>query len=200
MAPSLTYYDDHVVVHNGGPNNDTLFASLFGHAAFSGPQLPGRHLREFGLRLRPHQILAHHFGGVGHKWVVTYDEPFSTASPNHDEWRQIALWSSIVSGAAGIEFYSRVRISRCEDYTIFCRLYADMRVAEQFLRAKHVPFQRWSHGSTWRPRLVPRPTGVEPTRLSKSGGTTSLTVPDGAYQVQWLDPRNGGALLDGSVD
>ena len=37
----LTYYDDHIVVHNGPWNNDTLFLPLFGHAAFSGLSYQG---------------------------------------------------------------------------------------------------------------------------------------------------------------
>ena len=97
--------------------------------------------------------------------MVTYDEPYFNGIPNHDEWRQSALWPSIVSGAAGIELYGRYDQS-LQDYTIFSSLYADMRVAEQFLRDHAVPFQA----------MVPMDTLADPGWcLALPGAATSST-------------------------
>ena len=196
---SLTYYEDHLVVHNGPWNNDTLLLPLLGHASFTGLSYQGDIYSDTAYGYDRIKFWRTTSAAYGHKWVVTYDEPYFNGTPDRDVWRRNVLWPSLVAGAAGVELYSRFDGS-LQDYTLFRSLYADMRIAERFLQDNVVPFQAMMPMDTlvnsgW---CLARP-GEAYVLYLKSGGSTSLTVATGNYQVQWLDPRNGGALLRGSV-
>jgi hypothetical protein len=195
---NLTHYEDHIVVHNGGFGNDAIFFPLVGHDSLTGPSFQGHYTDPaHGHDRIKHWRIAS--AAYGHKWVVTYDEPYFEGIPDRDTWRRNSLWPSLLAGSAGIEFYSMLD-QALEDYTTFSSFYADLRIASQFLRDNAIPFQAMIPDDTlvsvgW---CLAAPGHSYVVYLS-SGGTAELNVANGSYQVFWLDPRNGGPFLDGTV-
>ncbi|MCP5117403.1 MAG: DUF5060 domain-containing protein, partial [bacterium] len=158
-------------------------------------------------------------GEAGHQWVVTFDEQRTGATgvePDAvDEWHAGAryrhLWSTLLAGGAGIEWYFGYNYQHddltCEDWRTRDNLWEITRIALDFMR-EHVPFTEMEAAN-------------ELTRLkddyafAKPGETYVIYVPAeerrslrlflnfeklrDRFTVEWFNPRTGGELQTGST-
>ena len=196
---ALAYYKDHIGVHNGPSGNDAIFTPLLGYSDFTGPEIQwnegsGVHGAIVKWRNASHDN--------GHYWVVSIDEPYySGTTPSDDSYRKNEVWGSYMGGGAGVELYAQNDQS-LEDFHVNATKYAQSAYAANFVR---------TNLSFWEMNPDDSLVGSGNDCLAKpgqdylaylpNGGTTTLdlSAAPGNYTVRWFDPRNGGALQDGSV-
>lgn len=199
---ALTYYDDHIVVHNGPSEDYHIFErpgdNLLGHPSYTGPSLQGDFLAATVHRdvLKFRRLSAE----SGHKWVVTMDEPYITpAKGTVDQWRKDNVWAMFMAGGAGIELYigegRDVTEQSLREYEPY---YETTATALRFFN-EHVPF--WDVepddnfvANAW----TLKQDGAFYLFYFKDGGTATVELPEGEYGITWFDPRTG-ELHDGSV-
>ncbi|GEM_PF-1397175 len=196
----LSPYEDHIVIHNGPSDDDSIFNSLVGSDAFTGPAYQGdlSNLNHGNGRIA---YWRKESANKGHKWVVTYDEPYTSGKPARNTWRKNALWASISAGAAGAEIYSSGDTSR-QNWRDFSSHYPDLKRAKEFMLSNTIPFWNMQPDNdlTSRGYCLAIP-GVVYLLYLPSGGTPELDLSgqSGTFSVQWFDPRNDGNLQNGSI-
>lgn len=151
---------------------------------------------------------------AGVKWIVANDEQGSanigvphddyTGTPDKHEIRKQTLWGNLIAGGAGVEYYFGYSLPEsdlsCEDFRSRDESWDYVRYALNFFR-EHIPFGQmrpndalvstgWCLADEGNTYLIYLP----------DGGSSNLTISQtGTYSVKWFDPRNSGALMDGSV-
>jgi hypothetical protein len=126
--------------------------------------------------------------------------------------RKLTLWGNLMAGGAGVEYYFGYGLPendlKGEDFRSRDQSWDDCRIALDFFREEKIPFAAMTSAN----RLI----GNEKDNNSKycfakkgeiylvylpDGGTTELDLSGttGAFTVQWFNPREGGALTNGSV-
>jgi len=152
----------------------------------------------------------------GHEWLITMDEIglwhtatlLDSEDPNHDTLRQYVLWGTLLSGAAGVEWYFGAKHPHndlnSEDWRERDRLWELTNYAITFFR-DHIPY--WE--------MQPEHTLINSSKaycLRKKGevyviylpklsqDTIDLTAVKGEFAVRWFDPLNGGTLQKGSIE
>jgi hypothetical protein len=200
---ALDPYDHPIVIHTFPSKREEVYSDLLGYAELDGPSLQLSDMREtHGETLK----WVNRSREAGRQWFVCLDEigPASIGvkpdaeDPNHDDVRRYALWGNLMAGGAGCEWFFQSDI-RSEDWRSRDRMWDLTRIALDFFH-KHLPFTEMR----CQDRLV---TGRNVWCLAKSGevyavyipegGTTTLTIPEGAYSVDWYNPREGGPLIPG---
>jgi len=152
---------------------------------------------------------------AGHEWLITMDEigkwdtgaKMDSLDPNHDSLRGQVLWGTLLSGAAGVEWYfganSRYHDLNTEDWRSRDRLWELTSHAVDFFQ-KQLPFweMRPEHGLIDSEKCY---------CFAKKGKVYALYQPDseeynidlsdtdGNYSLHWYDPLKGGELRQGSV-
>jgi len=137
----------------------------------------------------------------GHRWVVSLDEPW-TSQTVLNEFRIWDVWGSYMAGAGGCEFF-QTGDATFDDFRTKEAFYTTVARARQFIEA-NVPFATMDPAdtlATGASAYVLAKTGQSYLVYLPAGGVVSLnlTAATGTYDVRWFDPRNGGALLTGSV-
>lgn len=197
----LLYYNDHVVVHNGPSDTDAIFEGLLGDPSYTGISYQGNYENSFyGFERMAYWRAAS--ADAGHKWVVTYDEPYTGPEyPDLDTWRKNTVWASFLAGGAGVEFYiGKGRDLTIQDYTLYEAYWATLRRPYDFFWGQKLPFYDMVPSSHLVERgwCLAKPGEVYLIYLPE-GGSTVLTAEQGDYSVQWFDPVDGGQLQTGSV-
>ncbi len=153
---------------------------------------------------------------VGHEWLITMDEIglWHTAAlpdnqdPNHDTLRRYALWGTLLSGAAGVEWYFGAKHPHndlnSEDWRERDRLWELTNHATSFFQ-NHLPFWEMmpEHSLINTPKsYCLRKTGevyaVYLPQLEKP--TINLKNTEGVFSIAWYDPLKGGVLQKGSKE
>ncbi|MEM9141882.1 MAG: DUF5060 domain-containing protein [Bacteroidota bacterium] len=153
---------------------------------------------------------------TGGEWLIAMDEigmwhtgaRSDSLDGNHDSLRRYVLWGTLLSGAAGVEWYfganNRYHDLNTEDWRSRDRLWEITDHALQFFRA-HLPYWEMEPDHT----LVNSKEGY---CLQKPGEVYAVYLPDSAeytldlseaqgnFQVHWYDPLEGGVLQEGSAD
>lgn len=153
---------------------------------------------------------------TGHEWLITMDEigewhtgvSTDELDPDHPTIRRYALWGSLLSGAAGVEWYFGARHPHndlsSEDWRQRDRLWDLTRYAHEFFES-YLPFWEMSPHH----HLI---SGEGGYCLSKKGEVYAVYLPDsgdysidltddnGKFHVQWYNPLTGGSLQKGTVD
>ncbi len=150
----------------------------------------------------------------GKEWLITMDEigMWHTAAvtdaedPHHDTLRRYALWGTLLSGAAGVEWYFGAKHPHndltSEDWRQRDRLWELTNHAIAFFET-HLPFWQMEPNHT----LINSPNAYCFQREgevyaiylpSPNQKTINLTGVDGQYDIQWYDPLSGGTLQYGS--
>ncbi|MEM8487453.1 MAG: DUF5060 domain-containing protein [Bacteroidota bacterium] len=152
---------------------------------------------------------------AGHEWLVSMDEigmwhtgalPDSL-DPDHDSLRQYVLWGTLLSGAAGVEWYFGANNLHndltSEDWRRRARLWELTDYALTFFNA-NLPY--WE--------MQPMHNIVSATDaycLGKRGEvyaiyladaaehTIDLRAAEGGFSLQWYNPLTGGELREGTV-
>ncbi len=166
---------------------------------------------------------------AGKKWVVANDEqggansgvavdasyPDSqlpearSVSDNREAVRHRVLWGTMLAGGAGVEYYYGYQTGcddlDCQDHRTRQTKWNDAKIALDFFNSylrSHVTQMVSNDGLTNSTSdYVFAQEGEIYAIYLPSGGTTNLNLggQSGNYQVAWYNPRNGGALQDGSV-
>lgn len=129
-----------------------------------------------------------------------------------DDIRKATLWGNLMAGGAGVEYYFGYQLPEndlvCEDWRSRDRSWDYCRIALEFFRDNKIPF--------WEMKNANPLIGNEANENGKfclakegqlylvflaKGGTTELDLSGapGTFRVTWFNPRDGGALQDGSV-
>jgi len=153
---------------------------------------------------------------AGHPWLITMDEigmwytgaKADTADINHPTLTRYVLWGSLLSGAAGVEWYFGARSVHndltSEDWRQRDRLWEITNHAKTFFQ-DYLPY--------WEMQAQHQLIGSEQGYcLSKTDEVYALYIPDytdatldlskasGKFQVHWYDPFDGGALQTGAIE
>jgi hypothetical protein len=148
---------------------------------------------------------------AGHPWVVSQDEigPAKTGvkpdaeDPDHDDVRRHALWGNLMAGGAGSEWYFGYDYPNsdltCEDWRSRDNLWDLTRYALEFFHM-YLPFAEMrgqdelvTGSGVW---CLAKPGEIYAVYIPQ-GGITTLEIPEGAYSVEWYNPREGGPLTRG---
>ncbi len=165
---------------------------------------------------------------AGKPWVVAYDEPGNaedglvtdarnsaapTGNGNYTDARKRALWGVLLAGGGGTEYYFGYSHAHSDltlqDFRSRDRWWDYCRHALDFFSGYRVPFHEMEN----RNELIGNPgnsnssgycfakPGEQYMVYLPDGGTKNLNLAEaaGTFQVRWFDPRNGGALIKGSV-
>jgi hypothetical protein len=145
---------------------------------------------------------------AGHKWLVSNDEQGGSGQgvdPNAgrmDEYRKKVLWANLTAGGWGVEYYLGPEGLTTDDWTGYAQAWREEGYAASFFKS-NVRFQDMVHSDN----LVGAGNwclGLKDTMYVvylPNGGATNLNLTGvtGTYSVKWFDPRNGGALANGTV-
>ncbi len=152
---------------------------------------------------------------VGHPWLITMDEigmwhtgvvP-DTVDYNHDSIRRYVLWGTLLSGAAGVEWYYGANNTyndlNTEDWRTTDRLWELTDYALQFFQ-NHLPYWEMNVNlkriSTKQGYCFEKPGEVYAIYLPDAKNySIDLSDTQGEFSVQWFDPLAGGELQNGSV-
>ncbi len=204
-------YQHPVVVHTYPDKYDEVYTPLLGFGDFEGPSL------QMGDMTKTHSETlkwVSRSAETTHPWYVCLDEigPADTGvKPDaddlqHDEVRQQALWGNLMAGGSGAEWYFGYKFPDndlvCENWRSRDHMWDETRYALEFFH-QYLPFAEMKPADD----LV---TSVPNAYcLAKAGDTYAvylataadarITLPEGKYQVNWYNPRQGGPLEEGEI-
>ena len=151
---------------------------------------------------------------AGHEWMITMDEigmwhtgaRSDSLDGNHDSLRRYVLWGSLLSGAAGVEWYfganNRYNDLNTEDWRSRNRLWEITDHALDFFQ-EHLPYweMRPKHSlvNSKEAYCLYKANEVYAAYLpNKDKYTIDLSESSGQFMLQWFDPLEGGGLQVGS--
>lgn len=211
----LDAYSSHLVIHTF-PNKDDRFVHFIGDQSpltgaslqLSHPDFNDVHARVLKWRKKSNI--------TGKKWAIAVDEPGKAniallpddEDPEHNFARSRALWGTLMAGGFGVEWYfgyaSPNSDLTCEDFRSRDLFWDQNKYALDFFN-DHVPFWEMEPNDSLTSDDASYCMVKEETvylvyaehnadnimlHLGNSGKT---------FQVKWFDPRNGGALQNGSI-
>ena len=152
---------------------------------------------------------------AGHEWMITMDEigmwhtgaVSDSLDANHDTLRRYVLWGTLLSGAAGVEWYfganNRYHDLNTEDWRSRDRLWELTDYALAFFR-DNLPYWEMGpeHGlvnlkDAYCFRKQNKVYAVYMPDIGKY--TIDLTEANGEFALLWFDPLQGGELQEGSI-
>ncbi len=210
-------YHHHVVIHTyPDERKDMVYPTLLGNAsALTGCSLQTPY-NEVHQDTKKWLKASENAGKV---WVVANDEQGSAdkgvtpdgGGNNHDAIRKNVLWGNLMAGGAGVEYYFGYEYEHsdltCEDWRSRDAMWDYTRYAVEFFR-EYVPFQEMSNenvliGNTndTNDRYCFAKKGEIYLIYLAQGGTATIDLDGypGNYSVQWFNPRQGGALVSGTI-
>lgn len=153
-------------------------------------------------------------GDAFHQWVVCIDEigqhwkgalPDSF-DPGHDTIRHKVLWGNLMAGGGGVEWYFGYQYPHsdlsCEDWRSRDLLWDQTRIALDFFH-RHLPFTEMMSSDELtlsKDDYCFAKTGEIYAVYLPQGGQAKIKIPDGSYDIQWFNPRDGGDLQRGPVE
>ncbi len=207
---SLDAYNHPVVIHTYPNHHDEVYGPLLGNAS----ELDGLSIQTGFDNVHAATLKWVEASSASPRtWVVSNDEqgPHTHGvkpdgpDSNRDEIRKNTLWGNLMAGGAGVEYYFGYEYPphdlNTNDWRTRESVWKDASHALAFFN-EHVPF--WAMmpddnlASGASAYVLADPGEVYVVYLP-DGGNASLTLEDGAYTVQWYNPRTGGALQNGTV-
>ncbi len=129
-----------------------------------------------------------------------------------DDIRKLTLWGTLMAGGAGVEYYFGYQLPQndlaCEDWRSRDKSWDFCRIALEFFRVHRIPFWEMKNADGLvgnskhdNSRYCFAKPGEIYLIYLPNGGTTELdlSTANGSFDVQWFNPRQGGALLKGSA-
>ncbi|KAA3656492.1 MAG: hypothetical protein DWQ10_15280, partial [Calditrichaeota bacterium] len=199
-------YKNNIVIHTAPGSQEKIYRPLLG----SKSELTGTSIQTNWSNV--HAETKHWVSesvAAGKKWVVANDEQGGAnqgvphdAAGFSDNIRQQVLWGNIMAGGAGVEYYFGYETLGtdldCEDFRLRELNWRYCGQALLFFN-RYVPY--WS----MKPDDSRTSTGwclynddVTVVYLT-SGGTPSVTLPSGTFDVFWFNPKSGGDLIAGNT-
>jgi hypothetical protein len=212
-------YRHNIVLHTFPGQKDSVYTPLLGSAS----KLTGLSLQTSQANFsQVHGDTAqwvNNSRNAGKKWVVAVDEPGDAqhslrpdndAGTSHTDARKNALWGTFMAGGAGNEWYFGYAHDHsdltAEDFRSRDAFWDYARYAKSFFLDNDIPFWSMINDnaiSTASNDYGFYKSGDVYTVYLKNGGTTSLNLGAASatetFNVRWFDPRNGGALQNGTV-
>ncbi|MGB5437469.1 MAG: putative collagen-binding domain-containing protein, partial [Maribacter sp.] len=150
-----------------------------------------------------------------HDWLITMDEigmwhtgaVSDSLDPNHDTLRRYVLWGTLLSGAAGVEWYfganSKHNDLNAEDWRTRDRLWELTDHALNFFEA-YLPYWEMqpAHGlvNLKDAYCFRKKDEIYVVYIPSDGKyTIDLSETKGQFNVQWFNPLQGGDLITGTV-
>lgn len=208
-------YKHHRVIHTY-PSQDGRYASLIGdQSALTGAslQLTDRHFRDVHDRVLNWRTKS---DSAGRPWAIAVDEPGNAKfalltdeeNRGHDSARVHGLWGALMAGGFGVEWYfgyaSPHSDLTCQDFRSRDLFWDQNRVALEFFEndltfwkmkpSDHLTkdLRSWCMAREGEQYVVFIPPGLSTTSIN-------LGKPKNRYSVRWYNPREGGAMKEGSV-
>ncbi|MDO6604551.1 DUF5060 domain-containing protein [Arenibacter palladensis] len=208
---SIDQYKHHIVIHNGD-----WFDGLYGtNSKFTGASLQTnkedfRNVHKSVLRILNDSKEA------GKIWAVACDEPgdaqhaliTDAEDPQHNDARKNGLWGAMMAGAWGTEWYFGYKHPHsdlsCQDFRSRDLFWDQGRWCLEFFNNNQIPVWEMESMdaliSSEGDYVLAKPGSIYVVYL-KNGGESSLDLGNDnvAYELQWYNPRKGGALQKGKV-
>lgn len=221
-------YQHHIVIHTYPEEKQKIHAPLLGEeSALTGLSMQGARPKFDEVHSDVLEWVDRS-KEAGKPWVIAYDEPGSagegltndeedTATPsakgNYTDARQKALWGVLLAGGTGTEWYFGYKFAHSdltlEDFRSRDRWWKYCRHALDFFSENSIPFHEMENhnGLIGNPKnengkgyCFAKPGRQYVIYLPKVGEVQlDLAAVTGELTVRWFDPRNGGALSEGSV-
>ncbi|QDU86816.1 PA14 domain protein [Pirellulimonas nuda] len=210
-------YRHNIVLHTFPGQKDSVYTPLLGAASeYTGLSMQGSNANFSDTHADVVEWVTRS-AAAGKKWVVAVDEPGDAqfairpdddAGNSHVDGRKNALWGTLMGGGAGNEWYFGYTPHdsdlTLEDFRSRDQWWDYTRYALEFFNDNDVPFWQMTSSDAITNNTddyaFAKPGDTYVVYL-KNGGTTNLNLSGqtGVFQVQWYDPRSGGALQNGSV-
>ncbi|MFH0946871.1 MAG: DUF5060 domain-containing protein [Planctomycetota bacterium] len=204
---ALDPYDHAITVHTEIDAQQAVYGSLLGYPSIESASLQLGQVNETQDETLTWVAAS---AAAGRPWVVCLDEigPSSVGvvpdsiDPEHDEVRREGLWGNLMAGGGGVEWYFGYLYANddltCENWRSRDAMWRLTGLALDFFRT-YLPFWEMTPAD----QLVSIP---EAHCLARAGDVLAVYLPHGGspginmtyfpgiYSIEWLDPRNGGAL------
>lgn len=204
-------YHHHVVLHTFPGQIDEVYSDLVGdQSKYSGISIQTGWNSVYSNTVQ----WVTESAKTGRKWVVANDEQGSanigvpedeyTGTPNKDDIRKQVLWGNYMAGGAGVEYYFGYQRPHsdltCQDYRSRDISWDYVRYAKNFFSDTIKFWQMKAMNELSSSGWTLANEGEMILTYLPNGGSAEVTLRDRCnYQVRWFDPRNGGALQQGSV-
>ncbi|MBI1372134.1 MAG: DUF5060 domain-containing protein [Phycisphaera sp.] len=212
---ALDPYDHPVVCHTFPNQHDKVYTPLLGYPTFEGLSIQ-TDADVTGIHALTMKWIKRSID-AGRPWCVFIDEPGSAAKGvtddgakdnNYDEMRRHALWGNLMAGGSGVEWYFGYKYPHndlnCEDWRSRAELWKQTHAAVSFFQ-QHLPFAEM-HPADGLTEARDDYVFIQPGEVycvylpdMAASRTVTLDLPDASYDVQWYNPREGGALTDGTI-
>ncbi len=199
--------------HSHDPLRKSILDSIIGFE-----YLDGLSLQQDKRELAPNVVAKwrQNAKSTGHDWLITMDEigmwhtaalPDSLDS-NHDTLRRYALWGTLLSGGAGVEWYFGAKYPHndlnSEDWRQRDRLWELTHYATSFFQEnldywKMSPNHKLINDSSAY-CLVEKGSKYAIYLPNPSTTTVNLREEKGVFNIKWFDPLNGGELKIGTKE
>lgn len=211
----LDPYQHHLVIHTF-PNRDDRYAELIGdQSPLTGASLQLRHAEFYDVHPRVLKWRAKS-DSTGRAWALAVDEPGKAniallpddEDPAHDLARSNALWGTLMASGFGVEWYfgydSPNSDLTCQDFRSRDLFWDQNRYARTFFE-EQLPYWEMQPADELTPDTssycLAKIDEVYAIYLRPGSPKTSLDFgqTNKNFSVSWYDPRNGGALKEGSI-
>ncbi|MDP8244397.1 MAG: DUF5060 domain-containing protein [Candidatus Hinthialibacter antarcticus] len=208
---SVDPYKHPRVVHTYPNQYDKVYTPLLGGGWVQGPSL------QMGDQKKVHSETlkwVKRSSEAKAQWFVCLDEigPANTGvkpdadDPHHNDVRYHSLWGNLMAGGAGCEWYFGYKFAHndlnCEDWRSRDTMWKQTRYALDFFE-RQLPFTEMQSSDDLSPDqddYVFAKEGEVYAVYAPKSEKIELTLPEGAYSVQWFNPREGGPLQSGSIE
>ena len=203
-------YQSLVVIHThaGKKPRYEIFDQLLGDKNLDGPSIQVGNMRS-SHEESVHWNLAS--GDAGKQWIVCIDEigpaqrgvdPDDREDNNQDTVRAEVLWGNLMAGGSGVEWYFGYKNHNndlgCEDWRSRDRMWDYTRVGIEFFQ-NHIPFWEMESNDNLisnKNYCLVKPNDIYLVYLPYGGeASLDLTGSEGAFSVDWFNPRSGGKLI-----
>jgi len=195
---SLTYYNDHITIHNGPSDEDWIYDSLLTVKSFTGPALQWG----FGTEIHDRVLKWRNLSRTGvQPWVVSMDEAWlDPALGDLDVWRTEVVWGTLMAGGAGVELYVGAgQDLQIEDFSPYGDYYEAVTIAVNFFQ-RYIPYWEMEPIAFVEDNAWVLANDNTYLLYSKNDGDIHLSIPNGKYSVRRFDPIIGGDILNEQMD
>lgn len=184
---SLTYYSDHITIHNGPSSDDSIYDALIGVESHTGPAFQwgyGSGIRSKMLEWRKKSAES------GHKWVMNMDEAWlSPATGATSTWKKDISWGTFMAGGAGIELYVGAGLDlSIQNYRNYEEFYTITDYVVDYFTDNELPVQKMTPADSLASRawVLAQPDSLYLMYLL--GGGSDMILPEGVFTLEWYDP------------
>ncbi len=212
----LDPYDHPVVIHSYPNRYDEVYTPLLGYEYLEGPSVQTNSMRPWH-NFEVVSRFVNQSNDADRQWNVSLDEAGTGGlgvttddfddNYNQDEARA-TYWATIAAGGDGVEWYfgygEEQNDLNAEDWRSRDALWNYTRYAMDFYRENEIPFWEMNNANNLtrsEKDFVFTDPGEVYVIYLPDGGASTLNLQDhqGAFTVEWYNPRTGGALQQGRV-